>query len=66
MITPTCPKVEADGYYTTAATAAALGMHRNSILNYTMRGLLKPEFRPETARKVFRGEEIIRFWRARL
>lgn len=66
MITPTCPKVDADGYYTTTATAAALGMHRNSVLNYTERGLLKPEFRPETARKVFRGAEIIRFWRARL
>lgn len=62
MITPTIPKVERDGYYTATATANALGMHRNSILNYTMRGLL----RPETARKVYRGAEIIRFWQSRL
>lgn len=66
MITPTRPKVEENGYYTLSATAAALGMHRNSILNYTTRGLLHPEFRPETARKVYRGSEIIRFWLSRL
>mgnify|MGYP002623533807 CR=1 FL=1 len=66
MITPTCPNVEVDGYYSITSTAAALGMHRNSILNYTTRGLLKPEFRPETARKVYQGKEIIRFWRSRL
>ena len=66
MITPIQPKVESDGYYTATATAAALGLHRNSVLNYTMRGLLKPEYRPETARKVYRGAEILRFWRARL
>lgn len=66
MITATCPNVERDGYYTATATAAALGMHRNSILNYTMRGLLSCEFRPETARKVYSGAEIIRFWKSRL
>lgn len=66
MITPTRPNVDERGYYTTTATAAALGMHRNSILNYTVRGLLRCEFRPESCRKVYSGAEILRFWHSRL
>lgn len=64
MITPEEPKVSAEGRYSVSQTCKALGIHRNTLRKYTVAGLIKCGFRRETARKFYRGSEIVRFWKA--
>lgn len=66
MITATEPRVTADGRYSVSQTCLALGIHRNTLQRYTELGLIKCGFRRETARKFYKGSEIVRFWRAQL
>ncbi len=66
MITSTEPKVTADGRYTVAQVCTALGIHRNTLRKYTDCGMIKCGFRRESARKFYKGSEIVRFWRAQL
>ncbi len=63
MITAIEPKVALDGRYSIAETAKALGVHRNSVMNYTNQGLLHCRFRKATSKKFYLGSEILRFWR---
>lgn len=66
MITTIEPKVEAAGRYSVAQASEALGIHRNTLRNYTEQGLIKCGFRKQTARKFYLGSEILKFWRAQL
>ncbi|MBR5271816.1 MAG: helix-turn-helix domain-containing protein [Clostridia bacterium] len=66
MITAVEPKVEAAGRYSVAQASEALGIHRNTLRNYTEQGLIKCGFRRQTARKFYLGSEILKFWRAQL
>lgn len=66
MITAVEPKVSAEGRYSVTQTCAALGIHRNTLQKYTELGMIKCGFRRETARKFYKGSEIMRFWRAHL
>lgn len=66
MITAIEPKVEAAGRYSVAQASKALGIHRNTLRNYTEQGLIKCGFRRQTARKFYLGSEILKFWRAQL
>ena len=66
MITATEPRVAADGRYSVSQTCTALGIHRNTLHRYTELGLIKCGFRRETARKFYKGSEIVRFRRAQL
>ena len=64
MITATDPVVNATSRYSIAEAAKILGVHRNSIMNYTKSGLLKCGIRKATKRKFYTGIEILKFWRA--
>lgn len=64
MITATEPVVNATSRYSIAEAAKILGVHRNSIINYTKSGLLKCGIRKATKRKFYTGIEILKFWRA--
>lgn len=64
MITATEPKVSADGRYSVTQTCAVLGIHRNTLHKYTDSGLIRCGYRRESARKFYKGSEILRFWRA--
>lgn len=66
MITTIEPKVSEGGRYSVMQASEALGIHRNTLRNYTEQGLIKCGFRRETGRKFYAGREIIRFWRAQL
>lgn len=66
MITTNEPKVNEGGRYSVMQACEALGIHRNTLRNYTEQGLIKCGFRRETGRKFYAGREIIRFWRAQL
>lgn len=66
MITELEPNVTATGRYSITQTAAALGLHRNTLRKYTEAGFIKCGFRRESARKFYAGSEILRFWRAHL
>lgn len=66
MITAIEPNVSAEGRYSVSQTCIALGIHRNTLHKYTELGLIKCGFRRETARKFYKGSEIVRFWRAQL
>ncbi|MFR9498023.1 MAG: DNA-binding protein [Rikenellaceae bacterium] len=66
MITAIEPMVAESGRYSVMQTAAALGIHRNSLRKYTDVGLIKCGFRKETARKFYTGKEILKFWRLQL
>lgn len=66
MITAIEPQVTADGRYSVSQTCAALGIHRNTLRKYTELGMIKCGFRRESARKFYKGSEIVRFWRAQL
>lgn len=66
MITETEPRVTADGRYSVSQTCTALGIHRNTLRKYTDQGMIKCGFRRETARKFYKGSEIVRFWKAHL
>lgn len=58
------PEVQLTGKYSSAETAKLLGVHRNSIINYTRAGLLKYGIRKSNGRKFFRGVDILYFWRS--
>lgn len=64
MITATEPVVNATSRYSITEAAKILGVHRNSIMNYTKSGLLKCGIRKATKRKFYTGIEILKFWRA--
>lgn len=64
MITPIEPKVQAAGRYSVTETARALGIHRNTLREWTAAGLIRCGYRRGTLRKFYRGDEIIRCWRA--
>ena len=66
MIRATEPVVAADGRYSVSQTCTALGIHRNTLQRYTEQGLIKCGFRRESARKFYKGSEIVRFWKAQL
>ena len=66
MITSTEPMVSAEGRYSVSDTCKVLGIHRNTLRRYTEAGMIKCGFRRETARKFYKGAEIVRFWRAQL
>ena len=56
------PDVRPAGRYTVKETCEKLGIHRNTLLNYTNTGLIRCAFGKRTLRKYYTGIEIIRFW----
>lgn len=66
MITAEEPKVSENGRYSVKQASEVLGIHRNTLRNYTDQGLIKCGFRKVNYRKFYEGREIIRFWKASL
>lgn len=64
MITFNEPEVSTTGRYSVTQTCKFLGVHRNTLRNYTNAGMIKCGFRRESYRKFYEGKEIIRFWKA--
>ncbi len=59
------PQVVDAGRYSANETAEALGIHRNSLKNYTEQGLIRPGVRIANGRKFYTGAEIKKFWKAK-
>ena len=66
MVTSIRPAVESDSRYTVTQTCSILGIHRNSLRKYTDAGLINCIFNEISARKLYLGSEIIRFWLAQM
>lgn len=66
MITSVQPNVKLDARYSIGDTCKALGIHRCTLLRYTEAGMIKCGFRRENGRKFYSGNEIVRFWKAKL
>lgn len=66
MITAEIPDVKETGRYTVKQACDVLGIHRNTLRNYTDQGLIKCGFRKATYRKFYEGREILKFWKASL
>ena len=64
MVTCEEPNVSLTGRYTINATCELLGIHRNTLANYTNEGKIKCGHRRESKRKFYLGREILRFWKA--
>lgn len=58
------PQVNMNGRYCVNATCKLLGIHRNTLLNYTKAGYIRCGYRATSKRKFYYGREIVRFWRA--
>ncbi len=65
-MTALAPKVNESGKYTISQASSALGIHRNTLREYTNQGLIKCGFRRESGRRFYDGREILRFWNARI
>lgn len=66
MITAEIPDVKETGRYTVKQACDVLGIHRNTLRNYTDQGLIKCGFRKANYRKFYEGREILKFWKASL
>jgi len=58
------PKVERGGYYTLAESARRMGCDTRTLYKYADRFGIVPNVNKVTNRPVFRGEQLIRIWRA--
>lgn len=56
------PKVCLTGRYSVTETCKLLGIHRNTLLNYTRSGIIRAGLRKSTRRKFYLGSEIMRVW----
>lgn len=56
------PNVRPNARYSVTETCALLGIHRNTLRRYTMKGRIRIGIRKSTARKFYLGSEIINFW----
>lgn len=54
------------GQYTIKETAAIIGIHRNTLRNYTNGGIIRCSFRRGTGKKFYYGKEIKRYLTATL
>lgn len=64
MLTAIEPEVNKTGRYGIGEAAELLGIHRNTLRNYTEQGLIKCGIKRQTGKKFYQGSEILRFWRA--
>lgn len=60
------PKVSLNARYSINQACGLLGVHRNTLLNYTNEGKIRFGVRRGTSRKFYLGSEIVRFWKAQL
>ena len=65
MITALEPQAVPAGRYNSKQASALLGIHRNTLRNYTDAGEIKCGYR-KNGRKFYLGREIVRFWREQL
>ena len=62
MLTPYCPEVVRNAKYSLKETAAKLGLHPNTVRNYTHKGLIRVEYSKANGWPRYTGSEILRFW----
>ncbi len=65
-MTALAPNVSECGRYSISQASKALAIHRNTLREYTVQGLIKCGFRRESGRRFYEGREILRFWNARM
>ncbi|MGM9759302.1 MAG: MerR family DNA-binding transcriptional regulator [Parabacteroides sp.] len=58
------PVVKPAGRYGAIEAAKVLGIHRNTLRNYTEQGLIKFGVRRSTGRKFYLGSDLLKFWKA--
>lgn len=58
------PNVLATGRYSVNETCTALGISRETLRKYTNSGDIRCYYRRATARKFYKGCDILSFWRA--
>jgi DNA-binding transcriptional MerR regulator len=60
------PEIPTTGRYSVKETCRILGIHRNTLLEYTKRGLITAGVRRATFRKFYTGSEILKLWTAQV
>lgn len=48
-------------FYSVREVCELLGIHRNTLRNHTIEGLIRPRESKRTSRKTYSGKEIIRY-----
>jgi len=54
--------VKPEGLYSIGQACTILGIHRNTLRNYTASGKLKSHIHTLTGKQVYRGSDIVRFF----
>lgn len=62
MITQEKPEVKPASRYSIEQTCKVLGIHRNTLLRHTQKGIIKACYRKATMQKYYTGQEITRYW----
>ena len=60
------PRVKEASRYSLEEASKLLGMHRNTLLKYANKGIIKTGIRRSNSRRFYLGREILRFWKAQL
>ena len=64
MLTKSEPQVKPSERYSTKETVQILGITRETLRQYVMRGKIKCGIRKANGRKFYLGSEILRMWKA--
>lgn len=54
--------INPDAKFSVSETCKLLGIHRNTLYKYTMKGIIKCGVRSSTHKRFYLGSEIIDFW----
>ena len=65
-MTETKPYINVNSRYSISQTAKLLGIHRNTLRNYTNRGAIRCYVRPLSYKKFYLGQDILKFWQSKL
>ena len=58
------PEVSPTARYELREAAAALGIHKSTLLNWTKRGLIKAGVRKVNGRRFWLGSDLLKCWKA--
>lgn len=62
MLTPYPPKVSPNARYSLKEAAGLLGVHPNTVSNYTKRGAIRVQYSKANGRPRYLGSDILKLW----
>ena len=53
--------IRPSNFYSAKEVCEMLGIHRNTLRNHTLAGIIKPRVSKRTERKTYSGKELLRY-----